>query len=253
MAFDPNPPAIIRNVSALTEIEASAKAQWVILVKNEELNFSRFLELAKTLGEAKAVCKHGEWLPFLHRVGLNQRYAWDLLQINSNQGTFPDLLNCHSINQAMEMIREGIGKGEEEEIADPANASTKPKNEAAPKHTIYCMVCDRALRLKIGKPKRGCPECKAARAAHKAIWGKPKGKRKSKGGHIEDLIGMGFRTILRHMDRIAKDFGKLDDEGHIADTPALAEIRKMLKDAAHKLRAELDQLKEEAKRAQQAG
>jgi hypothetical protein len=277
-----NRPAIVQSVDRTRQAmidRCKTIAANVRLHRRQSLESA--IDLGKELIELKKLTKHGHWLHTLEEINVTRKSAAEYQRFaKCNPGLH--LEDCGSISEARNLLQ--LSDEEEAEIEPPkadvqgqvfaedepswttteaaaeANGQAKQKTE----ETIFCDACSRCRRVGQELPKR-CPFCKERRAEAKKAQEEADAKnpwkalkqprpRKVSGGHCTRSIGIHLRAVLRHVDNMLKDFGFWDEEHEkVIDTPLTAEFRKMLSEAAHKLKEERDRLKAEAQRAQQTG
>jgi Protein of unknown function (DUF3102) len=75
------PAAEVRPAESLTELAARVKSMQATLAVAERNNLERALEIGKALLQAKALCTHGEWLPWLEKVRVNRVRAAEFMRI----------------------------------------------------------------------------------------------------------------------------------------------------------------------------
>jgi hypothetical protein len=76
---------------------------------------AEYLEAGHLLIEAKAECKHGEWLPFLERAGVHERQARRLMQL-ARSGLKADTVSEICVKAALEYLARRKKPGPEDEI-----------------------------------------------------------------------------------------------------------------------------------------
>lgn len=67
-------------------------------------SIDKMLEAGHALVQAKAECKHGEWLPFLERAGIHERQARRLMQLANSGLTSDTVSDLGGIKGALEFL-----------------------------------------------------------------------------------------------------------------------------------------------------
>jgi hypothetical protein len=144
------PAAEVRPAESLTELAARVKSMQATLAVAERNNLERALEIGKALLQAKALCAHGEWLPWLEKVRVNRVRAAEFMRIaKCTDRTF----ECESIQEALQLV---AGNAEGDEADAPPNGQMLPISTApapAPSGPKKCPKCN------MFKPQEDCPQC----------------------------------------------------------------------------------------------
>jgi hypothetical protein len=114
MKEDLNPPAIIKQVSALDDLIAQAKAINAEITTTRRLDLEQTLALGKVLFKAKSMCRHGEWLPCVEKMGIDRRRAAEATgalhgfkQLANGDDTLFPTLRLSIVKAIVEMQRVG--------------------------------------------------------------------------------------------------------------------------------------------------
>jgi hypothetical protein len=183
---DLNPPAIVQPAESLGQLIDRARDMHRDLAAVEHLSLQKAVELGKTLEKAKALCKRGEWLPTLQRMGIDRRRASEVRALAKCPA--PDISSCTSIREALRLVGHN---GMEEEEPEAAGSATETK-------PILCLRCQRTGQA------RDCPQCaELARRSNKSgaqgRHGETDGEEKKDGQN-----GTGRRRARDDTDRSAE-------------------------------------------------
>ena len=107
-----------------------------------------WLDCGRLLAEAKAECKHGQWLPFLARADIPKRTAQRMIRLAAS-GVTAETLAAHGVRAAMAALArptksvtvthlQSPGAAPDHEKPDPVSAPRPPRDAAArERHATY--------------------------------------------------------------------------------------------------------------------
>ena len=69
------------------------------------LSAQRFIDAGTALNEAKDLCSHGDWLPFLEGIGLHQRTAQRYMKLAASNLKSDSVSDLGGISSALKFLR----------------------------------------------------------------------------------------------------------------------------------------------------